>query len=81
MFSKFYFQFIEGFNISCLKFISWSSYILVFSFLILLINVIIAFLSRYTYFFLKWCANNYIMFIINSVGRIDENWKPFLFQS
>jgi 5-methylcytosine-specific restriction endonuclease McrA len=24
---------------------------------------------------------NYIMFIINSVGRIDENWKPFLYQS
>ncbi|MBN1300249.1 MAG: HNH endonuclease [Melioribacteraceae bacterium] len=24
---------------------------------------------------------NYIMFIINSVTRIDENWKPFLYQS
>lgn len=24
---------------------------------------------------------NYIMFIINSVSRLDENWKPFLYQS
>lgn len=24
---------------------------------------------------------NYIMFIANSVSRIDENWKTFLYQS
>ena len=23
---------------------------------------------------------NYIMFILNSVSRIDENWRPYLFQ-
>lgn len=23
---------------------------------------------------------NYIMFILNSVSKIDENWRPFLFQ-
>lgn len=23
---------------------------------------------------------NYIMFILNSVGRVDDTWRPFLFQ-
>ncbi len=23
---------------------------------------------------------NYIMFILNSVSRIDDNWRPYLFQ-
>ena len=24
---------------------------------------------------------NHIMFILNALGRIDEEWKPYLFQS